>query len=412
MQPSNNVNRITITNKGRALQNEIFQETLFEPRVYPIVKSSSQKTLFEPISPNDEAYSARSGYFRSKEQVHTSLKAPSSTRLYPNYMRQDPREYPPRHECSWTPRSTVQSSYRHTTLYPISKQVHHSLFQQPPREATRNPTLRELNTVIKGDHGHLTLDLTSCKYPRSELRIRDSTKGIITAPSSHRNPEGFLSTFKEAQSIASSPRDSHKNADTMQLDAVLAGIETPNLMASARSISLGHSRTFRKHRTTASLSNYKVVLKKTTDEKVQQIFGRHHEKEKAFMQTLSHLNNKMKEKMDQEQDVPHHAEEFHKKLKSGGAVIDQVSVGVNNEFERQKKRLNDFMNSKYEKSWKRWEKLYEKPKPIQNILRFSRESKTFNQAQDEDSIVSREPKNPLILGDLISNLADKLKNEL
>jgi len=100
------------------------------------------------------------------------------------------------------------------------------------------------------------------------------------------------------------------------------------------------SQTNRKHRTTSnSLSNYKVVLKKTTEEKVQQIFGRHDEKEKAFRQTLTHLNNKMKERLDGDQDVPYHVEEFNKKLKGGGDVINQVSVGVQNEFERQKKKI-------------------------------------------------------------------------
>jgi len=76
-----------------------------------------------------------------------------------------------------------------------------------------------------------------------------------------------------------------------------------------------------------------------------------------------------------------------------------------------KRRLNDFMVSKYDKSWRRWENLYQKPLPIQSIIRASsRSSRTMNVGQDEDSIVSKDP--PRILGDLLSNLADKLKNEL
>lgn len=52
--------------------------------------------------------SPRSGYFGDKKSPPIVLKKRNEPRVYPNYLKRDPREYPPVHYCEFRETSTTK----------------------------------------------------------------------------------------------------------------------------------------------------------------------------------------------------------------------------------------------------------------------------------------------------------------
>jgi len=306
--------RIIVTPKGLELQTQILKDTLLQTSTI----NSAKSTFYSPrpvktaqatssISILPSYFFPKPGYFGLRAsnpdiKVQQFLHS-NEPQIYPNYLKRDPKEYPPRHICISTPKSIIGPK-KVAEEVPTGKYVHHTLFTEPSIRGTEySPRIDSLNHLAYGKAYPFPINLSSAEFRSwNETGVKDSQDSDLDMRKS------FQSTYYNAKN---------------------------------RFGSTGFSK-FR---------NSVVDIEARED----RIVNKHMEYEKEFQKVLVRLDEEAKKKMSRYQENQHEAPEFQKKLKTGQSALEEIDARKNNENIRFMERLKTYQRRKYGHTFKAFE---------------------------------------------------------
>ena len=311
---------IVVTPKGLELQNELLRETLSD---FPSLISPKPKTTHStPKSPNPFAKDtavptyfmpARPGYFGPKGASFTAdTQSPNTSTFFPNYLKRDPREYPPKHLCHWRPKSITEKSQKIEKLAPKGKYAHHTLFTDTANKFAKGPCVNDLNDAVYGKEYPLPINLATGDF-KSWGEI--SNKGNF--------------------------RDIDDN-----MTASRASSTQTNFHQSAKLGSTGFSK-FRR-----TMNDWQG--------KEERVMSKHMENQRNYEKLLFRFDEETRKKLNKYQENQHEGPEFENKMKQERQTLEEMVGRRQNEEERFARRLNVFQKKHYEPVWKVAEDIHNK----------------------------------------------------
>jgi len=345
-------NRVIITEKGKKLQEEYQDSCRFSTRTRLLINPQVDfPSICRPL-----VTSEKSGYFRPQHPTHLTIKTSESHRLYPNYLRSKPNEYPHKHECDWNLKSSVEGS-KNQILSPIGKSIHHSLFKFN-QESLENPKIKEMNNLTEDKHGYIPLNLTTCKYPESNSfsshEVIESLKDSIKIIS----PKG-LSNKKVNENLLNkslNTRSSWKFSDNLNSPLKTATSFFEKSLQTERSFHKKTNKLRTETETTLSPSNlilHRVAIK-SSENKSEQLIGKYLQQQKEYDDLLQKMEKKIRDNHERKQENPNYFDEINEKIKKSESILQNLSIVKERENIRYKVRLADRSKKKFGEAWKKW----------------------------------------------------------
>jgi len=357
---NSNPSRITVTVRGKKLQDDLRIETAEDFYLQTTSTRSVMQSSFNfggggPLTLNSET--CRTGYFRPKYDSHVVIKIPDSQKVYPNYMKKDPREYTTKHVCAWTPKSTSEGAAKLPTEYAPNQSVHHTLWKPELDGIIRNASIKDTNNMIAGRFGYIPLHMTNCKYPESKFILNTEGGEISRMLSPINGSQRDLSSSKCMSDLSMTMNSGFRGRDNNFKSSLISTTSNFGLKSNLqkrRNIHNNYSSTRRAETSVLSVMNTSMnrIFMRSSDEKIEQIIGKQKRSQKEFEEILDRVGEKIKQKYDQQEESASYLPELKEKLQKEKATLEELTIDRDREKDRYQGRLLERSNLKYGKAWK------------------------------------------------------------
>jgi len=303
--------KVVLTDKGNMLRKELEKELIFD---FPTIRTSHTTSHSHiPKFTESDIFKTtnllpKAGYFGPKPKHPPVQKG--EYKLYPNYLKRDPREYPPVHVCAFQETPRIKGRHELPVQIPKLSHIHHTLYNSEFREKLlKDPSAKRINSTVYNGPVVVPMNICVSAYP-------DPSELAATEPD---QPETSRTIYTQ------------KNA-TMY-----------NTLS--KSIAWTTSRS-------QSASRFATVDPKKSFVKAERLIEKHISNEKKFEETLLSIDQKVREKMSKFEENQNEIEEFFDKMKEGDKDIKEIDVLKKNEEIRHTRRIKEFQIKKYEGYWR------------------------------------------------------------